>query len=570
MLRPGRTVRIDQDATGAIITLGDHSPVMLRRDSGAVFALSPLAHPPGVAEGSGPAALVAARHEVVGFVGRDREMTDVGEWLADERVRAVRLVTGAGGQGKTRFALEVARAAAAGGWQVLIARHELDGGLLAADDPVAVAEEPVGVLVVVDYADRWARPDLLALLSRPEATGAKLRLLLLGRSDVFWSTLALTLARAGIGVSARALPALPNDRGTRAAMFDAAVSAFAAQAAAGGPVDPATVARPDLSADGFALTLAVQVAALVAVMQAAELSTERIARAGVDLLSDPAAVSRELLVREVDHWQKLRERRPDPVTVSTQVMARAVLVATLTRGLPADAAVELLAELGVGVDPQTVVDEHSQCYPVTGRGQVLDPLYPDRLGEDFVAALMPGAPLGPADELSLGFLADPTAVGIVKMLTHAEKVAAVRTPAWTILVEVARRWPHVAATLLPWIREAPALLVGCGGTVIARAATIAALGPALPPLGRLLDTTIGAGVHLTLDPGAVVVQEQLVQHARRDDDPVRRTTALTTLALRLASVGRRAEALTTEEAVTLTGSWPPTTATPTCPTWPRR
>ncbi len=463
---------------------------------------------------------MAARHELVGFVGRDKERYDTGGWLAGERVRAVRLVTGAGGQGKTRFALEVARAAAACGWQVLIARHELDGGLLAAGDEVAVAvpEEPVGVLVVIDYADRWARADLLALLSRPEATGAKLRLLLLGRSNVFWSTLALTLTRAGIGASERELSPLPDDGSTRSAMFDAAVAAFAVQAAAGGPVEPTTVARPELSADGFALTLAVQVAALVAVMQATEARTKGAPRASVDLLSDPAAVSRELLVREVDHWQKLRERRPDPITVSTQVMARAVLVATLTRGLAADAAVDLLAELGVGADPQMVVDEHRQCYPVAGRGQVLEPLYPDRLGEDFVAALLPGAPPGPADELSLGFLADPSAIGIVKTLTHAERVAAVRTPVWTILVEVARRWPHVAATVLPWIREAPALLVGCGGTVIARAATIRALGPALPPLGRLLDTTIGAGVHLTLDPGAVVVQEQMVQQARRAED----------------------------------------------------
>ena len=67
-------------------------------------------------------------------------------------------------------------------------------------------------------------------------------------------------------------------------------------------------------------------------------------------------------MREVDHWQKMRERSPDPITTSTPVMARAVLAATLTRGLPAAAAVELLDGLGVGPDPQTVVDDHSLCY----------------------------------------------------------------------------------------------------------------------------------------------------------------------------------------------------------------
>lgn len=542
---PARTVRIDHDATGAIITLGDHSPVMVCRESGRVFALAPLTYPPGLPQGSGPAALVAARHEVVGYVGRAGERRDAAAWLADGAVRAVRLVTAAGGQGKTRFAWEVAREAAACGWQVLIARHQLDGGLLPTRDEttVPVPGEPVGVLVVVDYADRWARADLLELLSRPEATGGKLRLLLLGRSDVFWPTLALTVSRAGVGVSERVLPALPDDGVTRAAMFDAAVTVFAVSAVAGGRVDPGTVARPDLSAEGFALTLAVQVAALVAVLQAVERAAGASHGSDVGVLDDPAAVSRELLVREVDHWQKLRERHPDPVTVSTRVMARAVLIATLTRGLPSGAAVGLLGELGVGADAQTVVDEHGQCYPVLGHGHVLDPLYPDRLGEDFIAALVPGAPETAADGLSLEFLADPAAVGIVETLTRAERDAVVRIPAWTILVEVARRWPHVAATVLPWIHRDPALLVGCGGTVIARAATVATLGPALPALGALLDATIGAGVHLTLDPGAVVVQEQLVTRAGRDNDPVRHANALITLGVRLASVGRRPEAL---------------------------
>lgn len=189
--------------------------------------------------------LVAARHEVVDYVGQEQERGDAAEWLAGRWERAVRLVTAPGGQGKTRFAWAVARAAAAHGWRVLIARHKLDGGLLAGGDAggdeAAVAAEPVGVLVVVDYADRWARADLMELLRRPEAADARLRLLL-GRSDVFWPTLALTLARAGIGVSERVLAALADDGGARAGMFDAAVSAFAAQAAAGGPLDPATVA----------------------------------------------------------------------------------------------------------------------------------------------------------------------------------------------------------------------------------------------------------------------------------------------------------------------------------------
>lgn len=37
-LRPSRMVRIDHDAIRVIIMLGDHSPVMVCRESGPVFA----------------------------------------------------------------------------------------------------------------------------------------------------------------------------------------------------------------------------------------------------------------------------------------------------------------------------------------------------------------------------------------------------------------------------------------------------------------------------------------------------------------------------------------------------
>ena len=48
-------------------------------------------------------------------------------WLEGDPIRAALLVTGPGGQGKTRLALEAARRAQAAGWQVLVARHQLDG-----------------------------------------------------------------------------------------------------------------------------------------------------------------------------------------------------------------------------------------------------------------------------------------------------------------------------------------------------------------------------------------------------------------------------------------------------------
>ena len=61
-------------------------------------------------------------------------------------------------------------------------------------------------------------------------------------------------------------------------------------------------------------------------------------RAAISSCSDPAAASRFLILREAEHWAKMKRRTPDPVRLTTTDMARAVFVATLTRGLARDEA----------------------------------------------------------------------------------------------------------------------------------------------------------------------------------------------------------------------------------------
>src|SRR5207245_1270118 len=50
----------------------------------------------------GPAALLNARHEVVGFVGRDRLLEDLRGWWEGEGRVAGRLMQGGGGMGRGR------------------------------------------------------------------------------------------------------------------------------------------------------------------------------------------------------------------------------------------------------------------------------------------------------------------------------------------------------------------------------------------------------------------------------------------------------------------------------------
>jgi hypothetical protein len=108
-----RSVEVQGPVDGSIV-IGDHNIVTVHRGGVPVFTLEPLAVAPAVPAGAGPAALLVARHELVEFTGREQDRRELGQWLGSESRRAARLVTGVGGQGKTRLALQVARAAAEG------------------------------------------------------------------------------------------------------------------------------------------------------------------------------------------------------------------------------------------------------------------------------------------------------------------------------------------------------------------------------------------------------------------------------------------------------------------------
>src|SRR5262249_14266014 len=366
--------------------------------------------------------------------------------------------------------------------------------------PAPIPDKPAGVLVLIDYADRWPPEDLLELLTRPEASRGRVRMLLLGRSGAFWPPLSQPLGRAGIGISQRRLEPLAERESARGHMSDPAATASAHEPHPS--VEPVT-SGPSLSGSGFGLTLAVHIAALVTVLR------RRDGHAGPQLpdepaLDDPAALSRELLIREVRHWESMTQRRVNRVRLSTKQMARAVLIATLTRGLPAPSARKLLEQVRIGTDPQDVIDDHALCYPSSRGDIVLEPLYPDRLGEDLIAALLPGGPADEHDSASLDFLADPASPTILATLlqpTPTPATASIST--LTVLLQAPPPSDHLPHPyLLPVLHESGGLLLGCGGAVIERAAAIAAIAATLPGLGSALDRIIGPGTHLSLGIGA--------------------------------------------------------------------
>src|SRR5271166_841076 len=134
-------------------------------------------------DNSEAALLSAYRADVVPLIGREGAMADLRRWLDSDPPVSVRVLVGAGGRGKTRLGLELAREIAKDGWLAgFLTNDELtrffrDGGTdrWRWDKPV---------LIIIDYAASRAeqlRAWLRELVDASLEDRPKLRLLLLER-----------------------------------------------------------------------------------------------------------------------------------------------------------------------------------------------------------------------------------------------------------------------------------------------------------------------------------------------------------------------------------------------------
>ncbi|GAA2893172.1 ATP-binding protein [Nonomuraea rubra] len=177
--------RIHQRATGSgFARIYQAAGDMIIYDGGEPYRLAlwpaPAAAPPPEQARARPSGLLQAANGLVAFTGRRDLLDDLRRWR-DGPGLEVRLIHGAGGQGKTRLAHEVARAWRQDGWVALAARHRRDRSV---PEPFVVPDlaRAAGVLVVVDYAERWDTADVLSLLADTRVgTGLPVRVLLLAR-----------------------------------------------------------------------------------------------------------------------------------------------------------------------------------------------------------------------------------------------------------------------------------------------------------------------------------------------------------------------------------------------------
>ncbi|WP_420116521.1 hypothetical protein [Micromonospora sp.] len=143
----------------------------------------------GVTSAELPASVAWLLHPgraLVDFLGRGWVLRQLESWATDRTAVAVRLLTGAGGVGKTRLAREFAGRLP--GWRCewIHAGAEEQTAALIASGGV-----PSRLLVVVDYAETRDRAGVAALVCAAQrATGVRVRVLLIARgAGLWWETL---------------------------------------------------------------------------------------------------------------------------------------------------------------------------------------------------------------------------------------------------------------------------------------------------------------------------------------------------------------------------------------------
>ncbi|MFF7266380.1 DUF3856 domain-containing protein [Streptomyces sp. NPDC008159] len=518
-------------AVGADIHIfGDGTPVYLLENRRA----APRPSPQWLREL--PSRMLNARFQVVDFTGRHDDLEQLRQWRDEGPRLSVRWLHAPGGQGKTRLADRFAVDSAEHGWKAVTALHGPGTVWPPPGSQDLSLDDAAGVLIIVDYADQWPLSHLTWLFSNAllHQTHVPARVLLLARAADAWPRVRATLTNLQAATSSQHLPPLSDEAGGRAEMFTAARDTFANLYRLH---DPTGIEHPSLLSSEMGLTLAVHMAALVAVDahvagQAAPPTLE-----GLTIY---------LLDREHLHWARLygdeshellpRRRR---YRTPPHIMNRAVFTAVLTGAVPRPAAVDVLELLHIAPDPEQIIADHSICYPSTDQDVFFEPLYPDRLAEDFLALTLIGH--------SADYPAQPWASGTLRKVLNQEGEPG-SAPEWasrsvTFLANSAGpgRWPHVTEHLNELLTTNPTLALAAGS------AALTALAEVANPDFDVLEAVVAqfpVGRHPDLDAGMAAVTSRVTTHLlSHTDSPFERAYLKNHLAVRQGNAGMYREAL---------------------------
>jgi hypothetical protein len=354
-----------------------------------------------------PGSLLAAAVEAVDFTGRQAELQKLTRWRDGPQPFSIMLVTGEGGQGKTRLARELSANARRAGWAAGFLAAHTSGAVRDDSDYrqatarlallVGAATRPV--LLVADYAE--TRPEEVAalanaMLSRPPVQAV--RLLLLSRTAGAWWTSFTDVP--GLDTTQRIdLTPLTDTGEVRRDAYIAAVAGLARHLAAL-PDAPATL-EPGQSWSGLAEHLAQQSPILddprlgnALTLQMTALTDLLATAANEELVRLGASEERELIRHERGYLRRAATKRrlfspgvlsdraddDDRVAEAWAALERA-LAGTILLGPCSDRLARDVGALASVGRSEDVTDWLGALYPPPSGEFIFGTVQPDRLAE---------------------------------------------------------------------------------------------------------------------------------------------------------------------------------------------
>jgi tetratricopeptide (TPR) repeat protein len=451
------------------------------------------------------ARLLDPRREVVGFLGRDEELAALVAWCEDDHSCGLRLVTGPGGVGKTRLAVELADRMRELGWKTERVADGREAGAISALREVSGGR----ALMVVDYAEvRAGLNQLLTELAGQQGGGVRVLLLARSAGD-WWDQLGIGEPAVWDLVQAARPATMELPAVVAAELPDAEVIALAVRSFA------QALSLPEKTVEiqggtGCRHVLDLHAAALVAVLGEASAQTAQI---------DIGQVLVELLRHEQHFWYDSGRVSGlgDGQDGTTPRVLRQIIAAACLLGAATEDEARALPGRVPGMSPSAKVAEWLRVLypPDPGETDWIGSLQPDRLAE--LHALRE---LGASPQLARA------------CLTGLDARQALR--AVTLLARASSDYPEAEELLRQTLPGVAGLIAG----MPAPAETLTVIFNAIP-----FPTVI-------LAPAAVAICERIVRLLPADTEPAVRAYWLENLGVMFSALGRPADALpVTEEAV---------------------
>ena len=319
--------------------------------------------------------LLRAEEAIVPFdPARQPELDKLDKWMADDLYpHAIRLITGAGGLGKTRLALEACRQRIDEGWHAGLLDSDLtDKELSSGWQTLKDQNKPM--LIVIDYAETRQNHVLTlikAMIEKPSAM--PVRVLLVARdAGEWWDTLVArdavceTLLCSYATSGPYVLSPLYQDKPQRQIAYQQALTAFSKALNVTAPNF-----TPDLGASHFDHPLYLQMAALLA-LHGEQAHTAK-------------GLTKALLNHERRYWQNLfaDSALANPVQLAQQLLTLATLAGGYTTAKEAFRNwLSTYENLVTEAEFNQLFDNLAPLYP--GK-QGMQAIRPDLLGEALIA-----------------------------------------------------------------------------------------------------------------------------------------------------------------------------------------